>query len=88
MYHQVIHTGEDALRVVVEYEMEEDAYAVITRIEYEGREVPVGIFDLAQIEAMASQIESGHADVLRELHAAIGESIAEERQAFRDAYGD
>lgn len=88
MYHQVIHTGEDALRVVVEYEMEEDAYAVVTRIEYEGREIPVGIFDLAQIEAMVSQIEVGHADVLRELSAAIGESIAEERPAFRDAYGD
>lgn len=87
MYHQVLNIGEDRFQVVVEYDMD-DQYAVVNRILYEGREIPVGLFDLPQIESIASTLEAGHHEVLRELDWQHSEDKAADRDAFRETYRD
>lgn len=87
-YHQVLSIGEDAIKVVVEYDMDDNTYAVVDKIIYEGREIPVGMFDLRQIESMAETLEAGHAAVLRELDWEHKADMAADREAFRAAYGD
>lgn len=87
MYHQVLNIGEDRFKVVVEYDMDEQ-YAVVNRILYEGREIPVGLFDLPQIESIASTLEAGHHEVLREMDWQHSEDKAADRDAFREAYRD
>lgn len=87
-YHQVLNIGEDAIKVVVEYDMNDDTYAVVNKIIYEGREIPVGMFDLRQIESIAETLEAGHAAVLRELDWEHKADMAADREAFRAAYGD
>ena len=87
-YHQVLNIGEDAIQVVVEYDMNDDTYAVVNKIIYEGREIPVGMFDLRQIESIAETLEAGHAAVLRELDWERKADVAADREAFRAAYGD
>lgn len=88
MYQQTIHIGEDAIEVVAEYTIEEDAYAVVTKIIHNGHEIPVGLFDLPQIEAIGSLLDAGHHNVMRELAFQHGEDVAAERAAFRAAYED
>ena len=87
MYHQVLNIGEDRFKVVVEYDMDEQ-YAVVNRVLYEGREIPVGLFDLPQIESIASTLEAGHHEVLREMDWQHSEDKAADRDAFREAYRD
>ena len=87
-YHQVLNIGEDAIQVVVEYDMNDDTYAVVDRIIYEGREIPVGMFDLRQIESIAETLEAGHAAVLRELDWEHKADMAADREAFRATHGD
>ena len=87
-YHQVLSIGEDAIKVVVEYDMHDDTYAVVDKIIYEGREIPVGMFDLRQIESIAETLEAGHAAVLQELDWEHKADMAADREAFRAAYGD
>ena len=87
MYHQVLNIGEDRFQVVVEYDMDEQ-YAVVNRVLYEGREIPVGLFDLPQIESIASTLEAGHHEVLREMDWQHSEDKAADRDAFREAYRD
>ena len=86
-YHQVINIGEDAIQVTVEYSMDEQ-YAVVDKIIYDGREIPVGLFDLPQIESIALTLEAGHAAVLRELDWLHAEDKAADRDAFDAAYND
>lgn len=87
-YHQVLSIGEDAIKVVVEYDMDDDTYAVVDKIIYEGREIPVGMLDLRQIESIAETLEAGHAAVLRELDWEHKADMAADRKAFRATYGD
>lgn len=87
MYHQVLNIGEDRFQVVVEYDMD-DQYAVVNRILYEGREIPVGLFDMPQIESIASTLEAGHHEVLREMDWQHSEDKAADRDHFREAYRD
>lgn len=87
MYHQVLNIGEDRFQVTVEYDMD-DQYAVVDKIIYEGREIPVGLFDLPQIESIASTLEAGHHEVLRELDWLHAEDKAADRDAFNAAYSD
>ena len=86
-YHQVLNIGEDAIQVTVEYSIDEQ-YAVVDKIIYEGREIPVGLFDLPQIESIASTLEAGHHEVLRELDWLHAEDKAADRDAFNAAYND
>ena len=88
MYHQVLSIGEDRLQVVVEYDMDDDTYAVVDKIIYEGREIPVGLFDLPQIESIASTLDAGHHEVLREMDWQHSEDKAADRDVFREAYRD
>lgn len=87
-YHQVLNIGEDQHQVTVEYSMDDDTYAVVDKIIYEGREIPVGLFDMPQIESIAETLEAGHAAVLRELDWEHKADMAADREAFRAAYGD
>lgn len=86
-YHQVLNIGEDAIQVTVEYSIDEQ-YAVVDKIIYEGREIPVGMFDLPQIESIASTLEAGHHEVIRELDWLHAEDKAADRDAFNAAYND
>jgi len=89
MYHQVLNIGEDAIQVTVEYSMDDDTYAVVDKIILQGgQEVPVGLFDLRQIESIASTLEAGHHEVLRELDWIHAEDKAADRDAFNAAYND
>ena len=89
MYHQVLNIGEDAIQVTVEYSMDDDTYAVVDKIIMQGgKEVPVGMFDLRQIESIASTLEAGHETVLRELDWLHAEDKAADKAAFNIAYGD
>lgn len=87
MYHQVLNIGEDRIQVTVEYSIDEQ-YAVVDKIIYDGREIPVGLFDLPQIESIASTLEAGHHEVLREMDWQHSEDKAADRDAFREAYRD
>lgn len=88
-YHQVLNIGEDAIQVTVEYSMDDDTYAVVDRIILQGgQEVPVGLFDLPQIESIASTLEAGHHEVLREMDWQHKADMAEDRDHFRETYRD
>ena len=69
MYHQLQAIGEDGLLAEIEYTLDdpEDDAPVITKITIDGVSIPVGAFDLRQIEDMADKLLSGHAAVMREL---------------------
>ena len=86
-YHQVLNIGEDAIQVTVEYSIDEQ-YAVVDKIIYEGREIPVGLLDLPQIESIASTLEAGHHEVLREMDWEHKADMAADRDHFRETYRD
>ena len=69
MYHQLQKIGEEGLLAEIEYTIDdpEDDAPVITKITIGGVSLPVGAFDLRQIEDMADKLMDGHDAVMREL---------------------
>ena len=69
MYHQLQKIGEEGLLAEIEYTLDdpEDDAPVITKITIDGVSLPVGAFDLRQIEDMADKLLAGHDAVMREL---------------------
>lgn len=69
MYHQLQKIGEEGLIAEIEYTFEnpEHDYPVVTKITIDGVSLPVGAFDLRQIEDMADKLLAGHDAVMREL---------------------
>ena len=69
MYHQLQKIGEEGLIAEIEYTIgdpEEDA-PVITKITIGETVIPVGAFDLPQIEDMAEKLLAGHDAVMQGL---------------------
>ena len=69
MYHQLQKIGEKGLIAEIEYTLDdpEDDAPVITKITIDGVSLPVGAFDMRQIEDMADKLLAGHDAVMREL---------------------
>ena len=69
MYHQLQKIGEEGLIAEIEYTLDdlEDDAPVITKITIGESVIPVGAFDLRQIEDMADKLLAGHDAVMREL---------------------
>ena len=69
MYHQLQKIGEEGLLAEIEYTIDdpEDDAPVITKITIDEAVIPVGAFDLRQIEDMADKLLTGHDAVMREL---------------------
>ena len=69
MYHQLQKIGEKCLIAEIEYTIVDsgDEMPVITKITIGEAVIPVGAFDLTQIEDMADKLLEGHIAVMREL---------------------
>lgn len=69
MYHQLQKIGEEGLIAEIEYTFEdhEHGYPVVIKITIGETVIPVGAFDLAQIEDMADKLLAGHDAVMRGL---------------------
>ena len=69
MYHQLQKIGEEGLLAEIDYTIDdpEDDAPVITKITIDGVSLPVGAFDLCQIEGMADKLLEGHIAVMRGL---------------------
>ena len=69
MYHQLQKIGEDGLLAEIEYTLDDpyEEMPVITKITIDGVSLPVGAFDLRQIEDMADKLMDGHDAVMRDL---------------------
>lgn len=69
MYHQLQKIGEEGLLAEIEYTLgdPDEEMPVITKIAIDGVSLPVGAFDLRQIENMADKLLAGHGDVMRGL---------------------
>ena len=69
MYHQLQKIGEEGLIAEIEYTLDdpEDDMPVITKITIGEAVIPVGAFDLRQIEDMADKLMEGHDDVMQDL---------------------
>ena len=69
MYHQLQKIGEKGLLAEIEYTLDdpEDDMPVITKITIDEAVIPVGAFDLRQIEDMADKLLAGHDAVMRGL---------------------
>ena len=69
MYHQLQKIGEEGLVAEIEYTLG-DPYEdrpVITKINIDGVSIPVGAFDLSQVEHMEYKLLLGHDDVMHGL---------------------
>ena len=62
MYHQLQKIGEEGLIAEIEYTLDdpEDDMPVITKITIDESVIPVGAFDLRQIEDMADKLLACH----------------------------
>ena len=62
MYHQLQPIGEEGLIAEIEYTLgdPDDEMPVITKITIDEAVIPVGAFDLPQIEDMADKLLAGH----------------------------
>ena len=69
MYHQLQKIGEEGLIAEIEYTIgdPDEEMPVITKITIGEAVIPVGAFDLRQIEGMADKLLAGHGDVMRGL---------------------
>lgn len=69
MYHQLQKIGEEGLIAEIEYTIgdPEDDMPVITKITIGESVIPVGAFDLPQIEDMADKLLTGHQAVMQGL---------------------
>ena len=69
MYHQLQPIGEKGLIAEIEYTIgdPDEEMPVIIKITIGETVIPVGAFDLSQIEAMADRLLAGHDAVMRGL---------------------
>ena len=69
MYHQLQKIGEEGLIAEIEYTIgdPEDGMPIITKISIGESVIPVGAFDLSQIEGMADKLLAGHEAVMQGL---------------------
>ena len=69
MYHQLQPIGEEGLLAEIEYTIADsgDEMPVVTKITIDEAVIPVGAFDLRQIEDMADKLLAGHDAVMRDL---------------------
>lgn len=69
MYHQLQPIGEKGLIAEIEYTIgdPDDEMPTITKITIGEASIPVGAFDLSQIEGMADKLLAGHDAVMRGL---------------------
>lgn len=69
MYHQLQKIGEEGLLAEIEYTIgdPDEEMPVITKITIDEAVIPVGAFDLSQIEDMAEKLLAGHESVMRGL---------------------
>ena len=69
MYHQLQPIGEEGLIAEIEYTIgdPDDEMPVITKITIGEAVIPVGAFDMRQIEKMADKLLAGHDAVMRDL---------------------
>ena len=69
MYHQLQKIGEEGLIAEIEYTIfdPEDDMPAITKITIGETVIPVGAFDLSQIEDMSDKLLAGHDAVMRGL---------------------
>ena len=69
MYHQLQKIGEKGLLAEIEYTIVDsgDEMPVVTKITIDEAVIPVGAFDLPQIEDMADKLLEGHIAVMRGL---------------------
>lgn len=69
MYHQLQKIGEEGLIAEIEYTIDdpEDDMPVIIKITIGETVIPVGAFDLRQIEDMAEKLLAGHESVMQGL---------------------
>ena len=69
MYHQLQPIGEKGLIAEIEYTIgdPDDEMPVITKITIGESVIPVGAFDLSQIEDMADKLLAGHESVMQGL---------------------
>ena len=69
MYHQLQKIGEEGLIAEIEYTLgdPDEEMPVITKITIDSVSLPVGAFDLSQIEDMADKLLAGHDAVMRGL---------------------
>lgn len=86
MYHQLQTIGEEGLLAELEYRIEDEECPVITKITVGQVVIPVGVFDLEQIERMAEKLWAGHGAVMRELIDDARIDAWEARQADMEAY--
>ena len=82
MYHQLQPIGEEGLIAEIEYTIgdPDDEMPVITKITIGETVIPVGAFDLSQIEDMAEKLLAGHDAVIKELIDDARIDSYEERQ--------
>ena len=80
MYHQLLKIGEDGIQAEIEYEMEDEDGLVITGINVGNCTIPVGAFDLEQIERMSDKLFDGHSAILQALNDDARIDDYEERQ--------
>lgn len=69
MYHQLQKIGEEGLIAEIEYTIEDpdEEMPVIIKITIGETVIPVGAFDLSQIEGMADKLLAGHDAVMQSL---------------------
>ena len=69
MYHQLQKIGEEGLIAEIEYTLgdQDEEMPVITKITIGEAVIPVGAFDLRQIEDMSDKLLAGHDAVMRGL---------------------
>ena len=84
MYNQLQKIGEEGLIAEIEYTIgdPDDEMPVITKITIGEAVIPVGAFDLAQIEAMADKLLEGHGAVMQGL---VDEYLIERWKDNQDA---
>lgn len=69
MYHQLQNIGEEGLLAEIEYTLgdPDEEMPVITKITIGEAVIPVGAFDLSQIEDMSDKLLAGHEAVMQGL---------------------
>ena len=84
MYHQLQKIGEEGLIAEIEYTFEdpEHDYPVVIKITIGEAVIPVGAFDLSQIEDMSDKLLAGHEAVMQSL---VDEYLIERWKENQDA---
>ena len=84
MFHQVLLIGEGDMPVVIEYGIDDDCGVLwIESIKAEGIEL-VGYFLESQLKPIEHRLWKRHDSVVREMDRLHGESVAAERDVFKE----